>query len=373
MGNGFLSPKGRGRGNDVKEKESTSADNQVKDDNCVNNNDQDSCGKPNDETADLAKHPSMVFSTIAKAKNESSHEDSSTSDSEDEEYDMAVRDFKTFFKIRGGFIRQPRDERKECPKPSRNYNQRAFIGGARSDSDEEKEEKTKDENCLIAKDPMSIEVLLGLDRGIANIGTYKDGLGGVDSRVDDMILVRMLSDFAISASIVEQKIVLQHLASPVAANNGNDQRHLPNLLMPFRANRGKGFTRSELVSRLETLEAPYELSPHLNDFVRINTGLQSVIQDGLLKEGLCFVHDESAGLVVSIVDPQPGETIIDCSWRKDSFHGSLFEWRRERISEKRTKKSSKNRQNRARNGNAWKIQSQIEAKVNPDKVNSQNR
>ncbi|GKA01946.1 hypothetical protein Tco_0674611 [Tanacetum coccineum] len=96
----------------------------------------------------------------------------------------------------------------------------------------------------------------------------------------------------------------------------------------FRANRGKGFTRSELVSRLETLEAPYELSPHLNDFVRINTGLQSVIQDGLLKEGLCSVHDESAGLVVSIVDPQPGETKIDCSWRKDSFHGSLFEWRR---------------------------------------------
>ncbi|GJW53662.1 hypothetical protein Tco_0097747 [Tanacetum coccineum] len=31
-------------------------------------------------------------------------------------------------------------------------------------------------------------------------------------------------------------------------------------------------------------------------------------------------------------------------------------------------KSSKNGQNRARNGKAWKSQSQIEAKVNPDKV-----
>ncbi|XP_076954568.1 uncharacterized protein LOC143629090 [Bidens hawaiensis] len=80
----------------------------------------------------------------------------------------------------------------------------------------------------------------------------------------------------------------------------------------LRANRGKGFTRSELVSRLETLKVPYELSPHLDDFVRIQTGMQSVIQDGLLKEGLCSVQDESAGLVVSIVDPQPGETIIDC-------------------------------------------------------------
>ncbi|GFS45162.1 NOL1/NOP2/sun family protein [Actinidia rufa] len=37
-----------------------------------------------------------------------------------------------------------------------------------------------------------------------------------------------------------------------------------------------------------------------------------VIQSGLLKEGLCSVQDESAGLVVSVVDPQPGESIIDC-------------------------------------------------------------
>nr|GEW04524.1 hypothetical protein [Tanacetum cinerariifolium] len=92
---------------------------------------------------------------------------------------MAVRDFKKFFKRQGRFVRQPHDERKsfqrnkddkngkskrkffrcedlnhlieECPKPSRNYNQRDFVGGAWSDSDEKKEEKNKDENCLMAK------------------------------------------------------------------------------------------------------------------------------------------------------------------------------------------------------------------------------
>nr|GEX36093.1 zf-CCHC domain-containing protein/UBN2 domain-containing protein [Tanacetum cinerariifolium] len=47
-----------------------------------------------------------------KAKKESSDEDSSISDSEDEEYAMAVRDFKKFFKRRGRFVRQPRNERK---------------------------------------------------------------------------------------------------------------------------------------------------------------------------------------------------------------------------------------------------------------------
>ncbi|GJT12588.1 hypothetical protein Tco_0859630 [Tanacetum coccineum] len=43
---------------------------------------------------------------------ESNDEESSTSDSEDEEYAMAVRDFKKFFKRRGRFVRQSRDERK---------------------------------------------------------------------------------------------------------------------------------------------------------------------------------------------------------------------------------------------------------------------
>ncbi|GJT04101.1 hypothetical protein Tco_0838563 [Tanacetum coccineum] len=45
---------------------------------------------------------------------------------EDEEYAMAVRDFKKFFKRRGRF----------------------------SDSDEDEEEKTKDEKCLVVKLPM---------------------------------------------------------------------------------------------------------------------------------------------------------------------------------------------------------------------------
>ncbi|GJR46629.1 zf-CCHC domain-containing protein [Tanacetum coccineum] len=115
-------------------------------------------------------------SLALKAKKESSDEDSSTSDSEDEEYAMTVRDFKKFFKRRGRFVRKPHDERKssqrnkddkngkserkcfkcgdpnhligECPKLSRNYNQRAFVRGSWSDSDEDNEENTKDEKCL---------------------------------------------------------------------------------------------------------------------------------------------------------------------------------------------------------------------------------
>ncbi|XP_043693561.1 probable ribosomal RNA small subunit methyltransferase B isoform X2 [Telopea speciosissima] len=80
----------------------------------------------------------------------------------------------------------------------------------------------------------------------------------------------------------------------------------------LRANRKKGYTRADLVKQLNMLKVPYETSLHLDDFVRLKTGMQGVIQAGLLKEGLCSVQDESAGLVVSVVDPQPGDTIIDC-------------------------------------------------------------
>ncbi|GJR94592.1 zf-CCHC domain-containing protein [Tanacetum coccineum] len=114
-----------------------------------------------------------------KAKKESSDEECSTSGSEDEEYAMSVRDFKKFFKRRVRFMRQPRNDKKtfqrsrddkngkndrkcfrcgdpnhlieECPKPPKDKNQRAFVGGSWSDSGEEDNEKVKDETCLVAQ------------------------------------------------------------------------------------------------------------------------------------------------------------------------------------------------------------------------------
>ncbi|GJX25128.1 hypothetical protein Tco_0231424, partial [Tanacetum coccineum] len=72
-------------------------------------------------------------SLALKAKKESSDEECSTSGSEDEEYAMAVRDFKKFFKRRDRF------------------NQRAFVGGSWSDSGEEDAEKVNNKMCLVAQ------------------------------------------------------------------------------------------------------------------------------------------------------------------------------------------------------------------------------
>ncbi|GKD57934.1 zf-CCHC domain-containing protein [Tanacetum coccineum] len=118
-------------------------------------------------------------SLALKAKKESSDKECSTSGSEDEEYAMAVIDFKKFFKRRGRFVRQPRNVKKifqrsrddkngksdrkcfrcgdlnhligECPKPPKDKNQRAFVGGSWSNSGEEDDEKAKDETCLMAQ------------------------------------------------------------------------------------------------------------------------------------------------------------------------------------------------------------------------------
>ncbi|GJY72084.1 zf-CCHC domain-containing protein [Tanacetum coccineum] len=118
-------------------------------------------------------------SLALKAKKESSDEECSTSESEDKEYAIAVRDFKKFFKRIGRFVRQPRNDKKtfqrirddknaksdrkcfrcgdlnhlirECPKPPKDKNQRAFVGGSWSDSGEEDDEKVNNETCLVVK------------------------------------------------------------------------------------------------------------------------------------------------------------------------------------------------------------------------------
>ncbi|GJV48345.1 zf-CCHC domain-containing protein [Tanacetum coccineum] len=108
--------------------------------------------------SEIVKAKGERKSLALKAKKESSDEECSTSGSEDKEYAMAARDFKKFFKRRGRFVRQPRNDKKtfqrsrdnkngkserkcfrcgdpnhligECLKQPKDKNQRAFIRGS---------------------------------------------------------------------------------------------------------------------------------------------------------------------------------------------------------------------------------------------------
>ncbi|GJU63764.1 retrovirus-related pol polyprotein from transposon TNT 1-94 [Tanacetum coccineum] len=62
--------------------------------------------------SEIVKAKGERKSLSLKAKKESSDEECSTSESKDEEYAMTVRDFKKFFKRRGRFVRQPRNDKK---------------------------------------------------------------------------------------------------------------------------------------------------------------------------------------------------------------------------------------------------------------------
>ncbi|GJW63186.1 zf-CCHC domain-containing protein [Tanacetum coccineum] len=105
--------------------------------------------------SETVKDKGEIKSLSLKAKKESTDEECLTSRSKDEEYAMAVRDFKKFFMRKGRFMRQPHNDKKtfqrsrddkngkgdrkcfrcgdpnhlikECPKPPKDKNQRAFV------------------------------------------------------------------------------------------------------------------------------------------------------------------------------------------------------------------------------------------------------
>ncbi|GJY90016.1 hypothetical protein Tco_0505212 [Tanacetum coccineum] len=62
---------------------------------------------------EIAKNKKEKYKSLTlKARQVLSDDDISSSDSNDEEYAMAVRDFKKFFRRRGKFIRQPYDDKR---------------------------------------------------------------------------------------------------------------------------------------------------------------------------------------------------------------------------------------------------------------------
>ncbi|GJY17818.1 retrovirus-related pol polyprotein from transposon TNT 1-94 [Tanacetum coccineum] len=126
---------------------------------------------------EISKNNKEKYKSLAlKVRKFLSEEEATSSDSNDEEYAMAVRDFKKLFRRRGKFVRQPHDDRKnfqkvredkkekddrrcfkygdpnhfisDCPEHSFS-DQKAFVVRRWSDSEDDSK---KEEICLIALD-----------------------------------------------------------------------------------------------------------------------------------------------------------------------------------------------------------------------------
>ncbi|GKA81493.1 hypothetical protein Tco_0788185 [Tanacetum coccineum] len=166
-----------------------------------------------EKDSEISKNKKEKYKSLAlKARKVLSEEEASSSDSKDEEYVMAVRDFKNFFRRRGKFVRQPHDDKKnfrkvkedkkekedrrcfkcgdpnhfisDYPKHSFNYQKAFIVGWSGSEEDTKKEEV-----CLMAHDtnelPKVVNPMRCKFRGVTewyqSTGYSKLGLGACDS------------------------------------------------------------------------------------------------------------------------------------------------------------------------------------------------
>ena len=68
--------------------------------------------------------------------------------------------------------------------------------------------------------------------------------------------------------------------------------------------------RETFIGMLDEAGIEWQPGRYLDDFIRVPK-LQPIVRGGFLKDGWCAVQDESAGLVVRLLDPHPGDTVLD--------------------------------------------------------------
>ncbi|GJV61081.1 retrovirus-related pol polyprotein from transposon TNT 1-94 [Tanacetum coccineum] len=196
--------------------------------------------------SEIVKAKGERRSLALKAKKESSDEECLTSGSEDEEYAMAVRDFKKFFKRRGRFVRQPRNDKKTFQRSRDDKNGKSerkcfrcrdpnhLIGECQSTT------KTEPKNISLEE---SLESDLEPDEWIKDSGcskhmtcnqklfsTYKAYNGGVRSR--NMRLIQSLASKELVRNLPKLKFD-QHFCD--AAKLENKLTNLKKIGLKWRA------------------------------------------------------------------------------------------------------------------------------------------
>ncbi|GKB18688.1 retrovirus-related pol polyprotein from transposon TNT 1-94 [Tanacetum coccineum] len=123
---------------------------------------------------DLQSQEKKNKSLALKARKVSSDEEVSCSESDDEEYAMAIRDFKKFFRRRGKFIRQPHDDKKNFRK--------IRDKKEKEDRRDNEDDFKKEEICLMAldKNEVHLKVKVESDEWIKDSGCSRHMTGNKD-------------------------------------------------------------------------------------------------------------------------------------------------------------------------------------------------
>ncbi|GJX77436.1 hypothetical protein Tco_0324247 [Tanacetum coccineum] len=207
-------------------------------------------------------------SLALKAKKESSDEECSTSGSEDEEYAMAVRDFKKFFKRRGSaldaeiqIILLENVQSHQETKPPRDKNQRTFVGGSWSDSGEEDDEKIQDETCLVAQAPNEVRIYQksqenNQKRASTDTRTEECTKAGSKAKEKSTLsqTVKGKTEFAISSKI-KKRIQLKKKKGAKGVALFTHRPHLsPRVNQGASLNQGSKRTIQELVNKMAGID-----------------------------------------------------------------------------------------------------------------------
>ena len=84
-------------------------------------------------------------------------------------------------------------------------------------------------------------------------------------------------------------------------------------------------SKENILRDLEKLNIEIVNSPKSNNFIRVKSGVQHILKSDLFERGLVIVQDRASGAVVELLDPQAGETIIDCCAAPGTKSRYIFE------------------------------------------------
>ncbi|GKD32727.1 hypothetical protein Tco_1248236, partial [Tanacetum coccineum] len=214
-------------------------------------------------------------SIALKAKKKSSDEECSTSCSEDEEYAMAVRDFKKFFKRRGRFVRQPRNDKKTFQRSRDDKN------GSWSDIGEEDDEKVKNEMCLVA-------------HASSEVCSESSYFSDENSSIDDLALDNEYNKLC----KMSLKIITKNKKLKATRNSlENELRELKDKLSTLKKNKGVDLECAKCHTLKIENEKLKEESTRLNKFEKITHCLNEMLSNQKLsgdKLGLGFNSFEAS-------------------------------------------------------------------------------
>lgn len=70
-------------------------------------------------------------------------------------------------------------------------------------------------------------------------------------------------------------------------------------------------SNSNIKKLLRNKQIKWSFSPFSKNFIRIKSGLGDILSSNIFSKGNAFVQDRAAGAVIELLDPRPGEVILD--------------------------------------------------------------